>query len=138
MKCRDQKTRIGVYGIALRDRHLLLTMKTAGAYEGLLDLPGGGIEFGENHEMALRREFQEEVGMAFTTCRLVDNCSHCQEVVLPPDWFQFHHLGSLYMVDDPQELPTPGQDPFGWYHIDELTSEQLTPFAKVALGLVLS
>ena len=36
-------SRLGAYGIAVRQGSLLLTTKMSGPYEELLDLPGGSI-----------------------------------------------------------------------------------------------
>ena len=43
------------------EKKTLLIRQKRGPYAGKLDFPGGGIEFGESPEQALRREFAEEV-----------------------------------------------------------------------------
>ena len=53
----------GVYGIVIKDASILLIRKHGGPYDGMLDLPGGTIEFGETFEDALKSEFKEEVGL---------------------------------------------------------------------------
>ena len=44
----------GVYGIVIKDASILLIRKHGGPYDGMLDLPGGTIEFGETFEDALK------------------------------------------------------------------------------------
>lgn len=59
--------RDGAFGIARRDGALLLVCNkrvTEGGLKAFWDLPGGGIHAGESVEAALRREWQEETGLA--------------------------------------------------------------------------
>lgn len=125
-------TRTGVYGVAVKGTNILLVHKgSKGIYRGLLDLPGGGIEFGETHEQALRREFFEEVGMSFDSMHLLDSLSHCQECHHEDPPFMFHQLGNLYEVRSVQPSSHHiAQDGFNWYEIEKLQCEQLTPFAS--------
>lgn len=130
-----QSMRVGVYGIAINDGSILLVHKgDNGCYRGLLDLPGGGIEFGETQEQALRREFLEEVGMTFEAMAVIDNLSHYMEVLDASPPYIFHQLGLLYAVTHPVASPAhTAEGGFGWYPIDQLREEQLTPFAKEAV-----
>lgn len=131
----QKRTRIGVYGIALKGSDILLVTKEEGCYKGKLDLPGGGIEFGESPEQALRREFLEEVHLAFNDMILLENLSHVREVYLDnQEPFIFHHLGQLYYVKDYQPaFYSEKADPHAWYPVDQLLADQLTPFAAIAL-----
>ena len=151
-----QVIRLGVYAVAIQDNQILLTMKGKdGCYAGLLDLPGGGVEFGENAEMTLAREFKEEVGMMFDSMKLMDNLSHTQYVdtivktqcidnlsrlkpaLHPNDPFSFHHLGQIYEVFGFQGIQgVVAEDEFAWYAIDKLELSCLTPFAKVIVAKI--
>ena len=53
-----------VAAIIESDGHILLTRRAFEPGRGLLDLPGGFIEPGETAEDGLRRELQEELGLA--------------------------------------------------------------------------
>ena len=58
----NKKTRIGAYGLIIRENEIALIKKARGGYKGLLDIPGGGIEHGESPEETLIREIKEEAG----------------------------------------------------------------------------
>jgi 8-oxo-dGTP pyrophosphatase MutT (NUDIX family) len=55
--------RTAVRGVLFRGRELLLLASRHGDYK----FPGGGVEAGESHADALRREFGEECGMVDVT-----------------------------------------------------------------------
>jgi len=128
-----QITRLGVYGATVRDNKILLITKgCAGVYANLLDLPGGGVEFGESPEETLAREFQEEVGMTFESSALITNLSHTRTAATHElhGLISFHHLGQIYAVLGVKEAPdVTAQDQFQWYPLASLTEERLTPFA---------
>lgn len=64
--------RTAVYGLAVRDGRVLLTqLSSRAARPGDWNLPGGGVEHGENPEEALVREFTEETGLACEVGELV-------------------------------------------------------------------
>ena len=59
-------------GVLVRsDGAFLLTSRPEGkAYAGYWEFPGGKLEAGETVEQALRRELQEEIGLAIENCVL--------------------------------------------------------------------
>ncbi|QCU77619.1 NUDIX domain-containing protein [Citricoccus sp. SGAir0253] len=57
----DFDTRVGAYGVIVRDDTLLLSLWD-GPVEALWTLPGGGMELGEQPEQACVREIEEETG----------------------------------------------------------------------------
>ena len=63
---------LGVYGLIVKDNKILLIKKVSGPYDGLLDLPGGGLEFGERPIETLKRELEEETGIIVKKCELFD------------------------------------------------------------------
>lgn len=120
-------TRTGVYGVAVNDGRILLVTQKKGPFAGKLDFPGGGIEFGESPEDALRREFMEEVRMTFDSLSLLDNLTNTTEVppIAAKEPFTFYQIGMIYQVVGLRKL---GDDNFGdleskWYEITTLSQE---------------
>ena len=128
-------TRIGVYGVVVDHlSSILLVTKDGCCYHGKLDLPGGGIEFGESPSEALRREFLEEVGMSFDEMLLLDNLSHVEEIDCDSSPLSFHQLGQIYSIKGIKPHPqVSSTDEFGWYPIHSLTQDRLTPFANMII-----
>lgn len=100
---------------------------------GTLDLPGGGIEFGEAPADTVVREFLEETGLSVRVTGL-----------LPPFSFfyqkRFHHLGFLFAValtgegelrTGPDDLDSLGAL---WVKLEDLASHRLSPLAEFGLG----
>lgn len=103
---RTQVQRIGAYGIAVNDGHLLLSrISTRGYPAGYWNLPGGGLLHGEAPPVALQREFWEETGLAVSALNLVDVTSTHLAGSGPTDALgrsgaseDFHGLAILYRV----------------------------------------
>jgi len=58
-------TRVSAYGLLRRDDQMLLCRlsERVGMNPGCWTLPGGGLDFGEDPEDAVVREFKEETGL---------------------------------------------------------------------------
>lgn len=54
--------RVSVKGLCVRDGKVLL-VKEPSAMSGKWELPGGGLDFGEDIKEGLKREIQEEMGL---------------------------------------------------------------------------
>jgi 8-oxo-dGTP diphosphatase len=67
----DYRARPAAYGLLERDGRLALVYVTLSDRPPFFDLPGGGIDPGENEEQALRREFGEETGLLVSAGRRV-------------------------------------------------------------------
>ncbi len=61
--------RVSAYGLIIKNDQLLLTKNRE---KKLFDVPGGGIEFGETIEQAIRREALEEAGAQVRVGQLVE------------------------------------------------------------------
>ncbi len=132
---------VGCYGIVVNSKNqVLLIRKSRGAYKGKLDLPGGGIDFGETPEETLKREFQEEVGIAIEEFKIYTAMTHYEvwkiEEELEED---LRHYAIIYRVNitkDQEEKikqEEDGRDSLGanWYDINSLKIEELSPLALV-------
>lgn len=117
-------SRTGVYGIAKDAGKILVVVQEKGPYKGRYDLPGGGIEFGETIEEALRREFLEEVGMEFAHMALFDNFSTVVEY--------FHQIGLIYTVSGLKKVQVEGMK-HTWIEMGNLNEENTSPFLWKAL-----
>lgn len=89
---------LGVYGILIKNDKILLIKKGNGPYKGLLDLPGGTIEFDESPKEALKRELVEEVGIKLTEYDLIDSDSVSFTWEYNNDLFKVHHIGIFYKI----------------------------------------
>lgn len=118
-------TRTGVYGVAIKEGHMLLIWQKNGPYAGKLDFPGGGIEFGETPEQTLRREFVEEVAMEFDSLQLIDNLT----VTFDAPSTSFFHIGMIYRVDTcrPMQKLNAPELQHTWVDPNTLSEEQCSP-----------
>ncbi|MHB9144556.1 MAG: NUDIX domain-containing protein [Symbiobacteriia bacterium] len=127
------KRYIGAYGVLVRGGNVLLIHKARGPYTGTLDLPGGGLEYGETPEQAVVRELAEETGQAVKVTG-----------VLPPFSLLLedqHHLGFVFEVAlvEQRDLLTDadGQDSAGavWVSVDGLSATASSPLVRHAFHL---
>lgn len=127
---------VGVYGILIKGKKILLIKKSRGAYKGMFDLPGGGIEFGEKIEEALKRELKEETGITLNGYSFFGNneyfCDYINEANEPR---KLHHIGLYYIVSasfDKIKTDSDGQDSLGAEFVDisELDKIEIAPIAK--------
>jgi 8-oxo-dGTP diphosphatase len=59
----DRTVRIGVGAVVFRARDVLIVRRARPPFAGLWSIPGGGLEYGERAEDAVRREVREETGV---------------------------------------------------------------------------
>lgn len=133
---------LGSYGILIRDDKILLIRKCVGPYDGKLDLPGGSLEFGENPELALVREFKEEVGIDVIKYELIDADSVNLEWNYKNEIINVHHIGIFYKIIDykneiKKEIKVDSQndDSMGadFYSISALKKERLSAIVILEL-----
>lgn len=142
-----RETRIGAYGICLHEDRILLIHKAKGPYKGLLDLPGGGIEWGEAPEETVVREFDEETGLAVTVQAVAGTYHRVNRFLgdLGDRWVEGHHLGFLYRVTPadpgaPIKTGADGLDSLGavWVALADLSPERISPLVQRGLAVVRS
>jgi 8-oxo-dGTP pyrophosphatase MutT (NUDIX family) len=93
-----RRQRIAVYGLCVDpDGRILLTRaSTSLSLAGRWFLPGGGVDHGEHPTDALRREIEEESGLATVVGPLLDVLSDTRAL---PDETSLHTVRLLYRVE---------------------------------------
>lgn len=133
---------LGVYGILIKNDKILLIKKGNGPYKGLLDLPGGTIEFDESPKEALKRELVEEVGIKLTEYDLIDSDSVSFTWEYNNDLFKVHHIGIFYKiisysgeVNNDIKIDEVNDDSMGadFYDIKTLKREELSKIVLLEL-----
>jgi 8-oxo-dGTP pyrophosphatase MutT (NUDIX family) len=132
----NERFHVGVYGILIKDKKILLIKKSRGAYKGMYDLPGGGIKFGEKIEECLKREFIEETGVTLGNYSFFSNNEYfCDYINESGESRKLHHIGLYYKVAasfKSIKSDSDGQDSLGAEFIDikELNKIKIAPIAK--------
>jgi len=123
-----QVIRVGVYGLVRDKEKFLAIRQKRGPYAGKFDFPGGGIEFSESMEQALRREFLEEVAMEFDSMNLIDNLSTTIQVTQSESnsSYTFHHIGMIYRVEGCRLIneTQSGDLQHSWVNLKSLSEEE--------------
>lgn len=120
-----------IAGIAVRKGKILVAKRNEGGAIGLRwEFPGGKVEEGENDEEALRREFDEEFGIAITPLRLIGNSrfqSHSGEREL-----------AAWLVDVPLSgsLELREHSSIAWVSIEELEGLDLADSDRTLVPLL--
>jgi ADP-ribose pyrophosphatase YjhB (NUDIX family) len=135
---------IRVYGLLLAGQQVLLSHESLRGV-AFTKFPGGGLDLGEAPPKGLRREFQEELGIAVTVQQLfhvpdfvVTNYFRPEEQVLVLHYLvaaerspelERIHLGTKTL----ESLSEPNQIAHEWVPVPHLKNEQLTfPADKAA------
>jgi len=133
------KTRVGAYGIIIKDERIALVKKARGGYLGKLDLPGGGMEHGEMPFKTLKRELMEETGVTVKNYTLLDVSAANIKWEMESDlWEDLHQVGILYEVETTdlelkEEADGLDSDGANWYNIKDLEKSSLTPLTIYSL-----
>lgn len=134
---------LGIYGILIENEKILLIRKKTGPYDGLLDLPGGSLEFGETPGSALKREFLEETGLDIIDYELLDADSVTVKWKYKPDEkILVHHVGIFCKIGKYKnkvknniEIDKNNDDSLGadFYNINHLKKEELSLVVSLEL-----
>ncbi len=131
----NERFHIGVYGILIQNKKILLIKKARGPYKGTFDLPGGGIEFEEKVEDTLKRELEEEAGITIKNFEFLGHNEYVSKYLSGVKPRTMHHLGLYYLIEtsDTEIKEDPdGEDSLGSSFIDiaDLSSINIAPIAK--------
>jgi len=135
----EKYTHLGIYGVLIRNQRLLLVQKARGPHRGKWDLPGGSVEFGEEPERTLQREFLEETGLSSVQGTIRTAVSYTLIYQYDESRLEeLHHIGIIYDVELTEEpaglkAEADGEDSLGaaWIPLERLSALPLTPFAEM-------
>jgi len=69
---RYKNRRVAIDAIIIRDNKILLIKRAFEPFKGFWALPGGGVDFDETAEDAVRKEVWEEVGLKVTSIKFLN------------------------------------------------------------------
>lgn len=138
----QKKIYLGVYGLNLKNKKILMIKKNRGPYKGKFDLPGGAIEFGESFDVALKREIREETGAELVSMEFLSNENYFCKYKKDGELREFHHVGIYYKVklDTKDILAGPdGEDSDGslYVPISKIKPKNTAPIAYMAIEKLL-
>ncbi|MBF9129131.1 NUDIX domain-containing protein [Plantactinospora sp. S1510] len=144
----DRRRRIGAYGLC-RDGDRVLLARGSGnsAFPGLWQVPGGGVEHGEDPAAAVRREFAEETGLTVEVTGLRAVLADVVRLAGVDGPVAEHTDRIVYDVVAPSGISGPdpegrpphadpdgGTDAVAWVGPGELAGLALMPFTAELLG----
>jgi len=138
-----QRFHFGVYGVLIEKGQILMIKKSRGPYKGTYDLPGGGVEFNEKIEDALKREFQEEAAITLDTLKFFEYNEYFSEYINEnSELRKMHHVGLYYLVSatfKSIKKDSDGHDSLGAEFIDinKLNKENISPIARPIIERVI-
>jgi ADP-ribose pyrophosphatase YjhB (NUDIX family) len=136
-----KRQRIAAYGVC-RDadgRLLLARASSSLTVRGRWFLPGGGVQHDESPPDSLRREMDEETGLAVVVGPLLEVLSDVRTV--PPDRTNLHTVRLIYQVDSWEGQLRPESDgttdAVGWFTLDELGTLPLANYVTTVVHRLL-
>lgn len=133
------RTRLAAYLVAVTDGAIVLS-RIAHGYPGagLWTLPGGGVEWGEHPEDALRREVFEEAGFELEAARFVGIDSRVYGA--DGNHEALHAVRLIYTADvsgTPRVTERDGSvDAARWIPLEDLPSTPTVDLVAAGLGLL--
>jgi 8-oxo-dGTP pyrophosphatase MutT (NUDIX family) len=132
-----RRVRNVVVGVLIQDEHVLAEEYPGTAYRGpFLRAPGGGLTFGETRDVAIRREFREELGVdldAATLLGVLENIFVTDRKLGPKHGHELMHVygvrsAALEALPRDARLPVRDSDTtVGWYALDAVRSGDAAP-----------
>lgn len=134
-----QYTTVRAYGVLVRDEKVVLVRASNPAISPpLWWLPGGGLDFAETPEEALRREFEEETGLLISDPELRDVIS---DVRRRANGERIHTVRVIYTVrlagGRLRDEPAGTTDRAQWFALNDLDGVNIAEYTRHALATVL-
>ena len=119
--------RVTIKGLCVRDGKLLM-VREADSLSGKWELPGGGLDFGEDFRTGFEREVSEEMGLrvAKMSEQPLYAWTHRYENKRKMDWFYSLILAFRVEFEDLHITPSLECEAIEFFSIDELQSLNLT------------
>ena len=118
------ETRIGVYGICIQDKKVLM-VKTQSGTKTIYNFPGGGVDDNEGFIDALKRECVEELGCMITIQQMI--CTS-DRLYKHPD-FDSNSIHLYYAMTIDSTIDTSIQEA-QWFPIDKLPLDMMLEVDK--------
>lgn len=116
--------RIGVYGICIQDKKVLM-VKTQSGTKTIYNFPGGGVDDNEGFIDALKRECFEEIGCLPTIQQII--CTSDRLYKHPDFDTNSFHLYYAMSIDSPVDSSIQEAK---WFHIDNLPLDMMLEVDK--------
>ncbi|GAB4205670.1 MAG: hypothetical protein Fur0023_14770 [Bacteroidia bacterium] len=118
--------RIGVYGLLLQNKQLLIAKENIKGQE-VIKFPGGGLQLGEGIRDAIQREFQEELNIQIEiTQHIYINDFYVQSAIDS----NYQVIAVYYLIKSDVILPAQAfirnHILFDWMNLDETNTSLLT------------
>jgi 8-oxo-dGTP diphosphatase len=128
----DSFYRVTIKGLCVRDGKLFLVHESP-ELSGYWEMPGGGLDFGEDIEKAFRREVQEEMGLTVSKMskRPVYVWSYKYENRRNLDWYYAFVVAYRVEFEDLNFIPTPECDAIQFFSKEDLQQAELTGQSNV-------
>ncbi|HKX73729.1 MAG TPA: reverse transcriptase-like protein [Candidatus Saccharimonadales bacterium] len=129
------KQTLTVRAIIKQDQKVLLLRRVGGnpLYQGLFELPGGKVDFGEDPRATLQREITEEINREAETLQLFDVHSELDVRDVQHQYIVLVFLVSLKpdtTIDVSNE-----HDKYAWKKVSEIQLNEVTETTRLALQL---
>jgi len=127
---------IGVGAAIIRDGKLLIQKRSQNARteKGKWEIPGGGIEYGETQEQALKREVKEETCLEIELIELLNVSDHISRKD------NQHWIAAVYVCKilsgEPQISEPHKCDDVKWFSIEEAKELDLAPITREDIAIL--
>ena len=135
-------TRLGAYALCLDADSRVLLCRIAPGYPtaGMWTLPGGGVEFGEDPNVALLRELEEETGLQGTAGGLVGVWSRHFAPTETQSGNELHFVAIVWrvavLVGELRVEVGGSTDAVAWFSREEAASGNVGELGRYGLSLI--